>query len=157
MTGSVRSSEIERQFMMTQLPPDLERYSCVHIRQGYLSVSEEREIRIRAAADHYSLTIKDGQGLAREETEITLSEAQFSALWPATGTNRIEKLRYDYPMGKHSLLIDCYQGALQGFNVLEVEFASVAESERFTPPAFCGEEITEKGSVFYLKELLAGR
>ena len=147
--------EIERQFLIRDLPGDLEVHECVRIRQGYLSATEDREIRIRATNDQYTLTIKDGQGLARGETEIPLTRDQFNSLWPATGRQRIEKLRYEYPLPNHNAQIDCYLGPLEGFNVLEVEFASLEESENFTPPAFCGEEMTEQGSFFYLQNWLA--
>ena len=147
--------EIERQFRVKDLPNDIGKHPCVSIRQGYLSATEDREIRIRASDDQYTLTIKDGQGLCRGETEIPLTEQQFNSLWPATGRQRIEKLRYEYPLPSHTAQIDCYLGPLDGFNVLEVEFTSQADSENFTPPSFCSEEMTEQGSFFYLQNWLA--
>ena len=57
--------EIERQFRLLHKPEDLEDHPSEHIQQGYLAVSEEREVRIRAIDKHYTLTVKVGQGLSR--------------------------------------------------------------------------------------------
>ena len=148
--------EIERQFLVRTLPDTLEQYDSVLIRQGYLCVTREREVRLRDQNGSYQLTVKDGQGNSRTETETSLTAEQFNTLWPATRGQRIEKRRYFYPCRGLVAHLDCYLGDLAGFNVLEMEFASLADSNAFSPPDFCGEEITEKGSMFYLKELLSG-
>lgn len=125
------SVEIERQFLIKELPSDLETVSSVFIRQGYLVVTKEKEIRIRSQDGVYSLTVKQGQGLSRAETSIVLTEDQFLTLWPLTGDQQLEKVRYFYPYGACELQIDCYGGALKGFNVAEVEFPDEQQSAEF--------------------------
>ena len=112
-------------------------------------------MRLRAQGDEFVLTIKDGQGVSRTETEVALSQDQFAGLWLATQGQRIEKRRYLYPVGDDCLHLDCYLGELAGFYVLEAEFPNLTASREFMPPSFCDEEITEKGSFFFLRELLA--
>lgn len=147
--------EIERQFLVKTLPAALDQRDSIAIRQGYLSVTREREIRLRDQDGSYLLTVKDGQGISRTETETVLTPEQFNALWPATSGQRIEKRRYFFPWQGVITHLDFYLGELAGFNILEAEFASLDASDAFVPPDFCGEEITEKGSIYYLKELLS--
>lgn len=58
--------EIERKYLIDQLPADLASYPCKVIEQGYLCT--EPVVRIRRSNDKYTLTYK-GRGLmVRENT-----------------------------------------------------------------------------------------
>lgn len=149
--------EIERQFLINELPSDLEQHPRVQIRQGYLAVTQDREVRIREVDGNFTLTVKTGQGLVRKETEITISQLQFDELWTVTGPQRIEKHRYFYPYLDYVLHIDIYQGSLAGFNVVEIEFSNKQQSEAFPVPEFFGEEVTDQGSFYYLQKLLTDK
>ena len=39
--------------------------------------------------------------------------------------------------------LDVYQGSLAGLVVVEIEFETAEESQRFSPPAWFGKEVTE--------------
>ena len=63
--------EIERKFLVTALPADLP--SGALILQGYLAHDDHMEVRIRQYRNNHFLTVKEGSGLTRRETEIEIS------------------------------------------------------------------------------------
>lgn len=138
------STEIERKFLLSRLPDSLEACPGTVIRQGYLIATEEGlELRVRQKGDRYFQTIKIGEGLSRTEIEISLSEEQFGELWPHTQGRRVDKVRYQVRVGAHVAELDRFEGELGGLDMVEVEFASVAESREFAPPEWFGDEVTE--------------
>jgi CYTH domain-containing protein len=99
-------------------------------------------VRLRKKAKTASLTFKAGRGRAREEREITISQKQFAALWPATRGRRLRKVRYEVPWKNRTIEIDIYRGRNRGLIVAEVEFPNVASCRKFKPPEWFGREIT---------------
>ena len=137
------SNEIERKFLVKEMPRGLGDYRASEIIQGYLTATEDdNEIRVRKKGDRYYETVKSRKGLMRKEIEFEIGEKVFNALWPLTEGMRVEKTRYDIPYGGLLIELDVYSGGLKGLVVAEVEFQSVEESEMFTPPAWLGREIT---------------
>jgi CYTH domain-containing protein len=134
--------EIERKFVVDQLPADLRARRGERIRQGYLAV-EPAEIRVRSWDDRtYELTVKSTGGLSRAEVNLELTRNQFEELWPlAQGTLEKSRSRYDVSGGTAEL--DVYDGALAGLVVVEVEFPSEADASAFAPPAWFGTEVTD--------------
>lgn len=148
------ANEIERKFLVKEMPRGLGDYRTSEIIQGYLNVTEEdNEIRVRKKGDMYYQTVKSGKGLMRKEVEFEIGEKVFNALWPLTEGKRIEKTRYDIPYDGLVIELDVYLGSLAGLVVAEVEFLSVEESGRFAPPAWLGREIT--GDIRYSNADLA--
>ena len=72
--------EIERKFLIDEIPFALGSYEHHELSQGYISVSPV--IRIRKSDDSYILTVKSGGLLAREEYEINLSEEEYTGAVP---------------------------------------------------------------------------
>ncbi len=137
------TNEIERKFLVKEMPAGLENYASNYISQGYLAVTEGgTEIRIRRKGNKYYETVKSGEGLSRKEAEAEIGSDAFHALWPLTEDMRVEKTRYEIPYGAHLIELDIYSGALEGLLVAEVEFPSVEESARFAPPDWFGSEVT---------------
>ncbi len=147
--------EIERKFLITQLPPELGRFAHQRVRQGYLiSAGDDLEVRLRARDGHNLLTIKHGGGLTRDEDERAIEPERFARLWPLTEGHRIEKVRYAIPAEEGlTIELDAYTGALDGLAIAEVEFDSEAQAQRFTPPAWFGPEVT--GDRRYANQRLA--
>ena len=112
------------------------------ILQGYIAHDDHMEVRIRQYGNDHFLTIKEGSGLVRHETEIEITPGQFLALWPSTAGRRLEKIRSIVNYGSFQIEVDCYRGDLESLLVAEVEFASVEESESFEPPDYFGQEVT---------------
>lgn len=136
--------EIERKFLLTALPDDLQQHPHKAISQGYISTDSDNEVRIRCKGNDYYLTIKKGDGLHRTEVEINLAEQQFMDLWGLTANQRIEKTRYDYQHRDALIEIDVYRDSLAPLMLAEVEFSSIEESRHFKIPAFFGRELTEE-------------
>lgn len=138
------SLEIERKFLVAEVPDDLGGYPHEPIRQGYLALDADgTEVRIRQKGDRFFQTIKRGAGLQRTEVELLLTAPQFEALWPLTEGRRVEKVRYNIAYQSHLIELDVYSGVLAGLLTAEVEFSSVEASAAFTPPPWFDREVTE--------------
>jgi len=135
--------EIERKFLVKQLPEKLKRRRHYPIAQGYLaSEPGGRHVRLRKKGKTASLTFKVGRGAHREEREVNLSPKQFAALWPGTAGRRLRKLRYEIPWRNLMIEIDVYRGRHSGLVVAEVEFPDLATCREFKPPSWFGREVT---------------
>ena len=146
--------EIERKFLVRQLPDNLARFHHAEIAQGYLvSLDDGLQVRLRKSGDRYSLTFKRGTGNVREEREVELTAEQFDTLWPATEGKRLAKTRYEIPLGKRIVEIDLYHERHEGLVVAEVEFDEEDEAKSFQPPDWLGEDVT--GDPRYSNQLLA--
>jgi adenylate cyclase len=136
--------EIERKFLVDDdavLPAGAAPRS---IRQGYLAVDARAEVRVRADDDLRELTAKVGRGRSRAEESVRLDDERFEALWALTEGRRLEKARTVIALdGGLAAEVDVYAGVLAGLRVVEVEFASEAAADAFTPPAWFGPELTD--------------
>jgi len=138
-----RNREIERKFLVRQIPEKLKHHRHYQIAQGYLaSEPGGRHVRLRKKGKTASLTFKVGRGAHREEREIKLTAKQFAALWPATAGRRLRKVRYDIPWRNLVIEIDVYRGKHSGLVVAEVEFPDLATCREFKPPPWFGREVT---------------
>ena len=91
--------EIERKFLIRQMPEDLDCYPHTPMEQAYIST--EPVIRIRRSGEAYWLTCKGPGLLKREEFELSLTEKEYGALLLKTEGAPIVKDRYEIPMGGH--------------------------------------------------------
>ena len=137
------NQEIERKFLLRQLPDQLKRSRHYVIEQGYLATEPAgRQVRLRKKGKTVSLTFKVGRGAHREEREIKLSPKQFATLWPATAGRRLYKLRYEIPWRNLLIEIDIYRRRHSGLVVAEVEFPDRVTCRKFKPPSWFGREVT---------------
>ncbi len=137
------SREIERKFLLKQLPERLKQARRCVIAQGYLAAEPGgRHVRLRKKGKTASLTFKVGRGAHREEREIKLSAKQFTALWPATVGRRLYKVRYEMPWKNLLIEIDIYRRKHRGLVVAEVEFPNRTACRKFKAPAWFGREVT---------------
>jgi CYTH domain-containing protein len=135
--------EIERKFLVDDIPPGLDDHRSRCISQGYLAIDESVEVRLRRVGDERLLTAKKGSGETREEVEVPLDANVFDELWKLTESRRVAKRRFLLPLQEgHRAEVDFYGGVLEGLVVAEVEFSSEEESHRFRPPAWLGRELT---------------
>jgi CYTH domain-containing protein len=137
--------EVERKWLVRELPPGFDDLPSRVIRQGYVALEPDgREVRVRDDAGKYVLTVKSAGDVARSEDEIELSEQQFATLWPLTEGRRIEKVRAECRLTDDALAeIDVYRGDLAPLIVAEVEFDSEAAADAFGAPHWMGEEVTK--------------
>jgi len=137
------SREIERKFLLKQLPERLKQARRCVIAQGYLAAEPGgRHVRLRKKGKTASLTFKVGRGAHREEREIKLSAKQFTALWPATVGRRLYKVRYEMPWKNLLIEIDIYRRKHRGLVVAEVEFPNRTACRKFKAPPWFGREVT---------------
>lgn len=135
--------EIERKFLVKNLPSDLESYSYHIIEQGYLST--EPVVRVRRQDDEYYLTYKGSGMLAREEYNLPLTADSYEHLVAKADGMVISKKRYLIPIENSELTIelDVFGGRLSPLIMAEVEFSSVEEAESFDAPDWFGEDVTQ--------------
>ena len=91
--------EIERKFLVDRVPQGLLDLEGTSIEQGYLAIEAQAEIRLRKAADLLTLTVKQGQGEQRGETEVELDPVTFEELWPESVGRRVHKTRRRIELG----------------------------------------------------------
>jgi CYTH domain-containing protein/CHAD domain-containing protein len=137
--------EVERKFIVKEMPPDLEGSPSERISQGYVAIGEGGlEVRLRRRGENTTLTIKEGLGRTRREVEITLSPEQLERLWPLTEGRRVEKVRHLIPTDDGlTIELDSYLEELDGLATAEVEFDSEARAEAFEAPPWFGPEVTD--------------
>ncbi len=140
--------EIERKFLVADIPTEFGKLRWRHLRQGYLCHDGNREVRIRDDAGTYLLTCKEGEGLVRGETEIRIDRRQFASLWDATGGRCLEKQRAKVRWDGFLIEIDRYLGKLAPLCIAEVEFPSLQAGEQFVPPSFFDREVTGDDDYF---------
>jgi len=140
--------EIERKFLLSGVPPTMRFARRQPIRQGYLALDGDTEVRIRISPKGAVLTIKSGSGGVRVEEEITLQARQAEALWELTEGRRVQKTRRHVRLagaGSDAELVaevDEYAGSLDGLVVVEVEFPDEDAAAGFEPPAWFRRELT---------------
>lgn len=133
--------EIERKYLLKELPEDLFSFPCRQIEQAYLSI--QPVIRIRRLNEDYILTCKSDGLLARQEVELPLTKEAYNHLLPKADGTIISKTRYIIPLTDGlQIELDVFHGALNGFIMAEVEFPTLEMAETFTPPAWFGEDVT---------------
>ena len=133
--------EIERKFLVKELPANLDSYATQRISQGYLSTNPV--VRIRRSNDDYYLTYK-GKGLmVREEYNLPLNEEAFLHMLPKIDGILIDKIRYLIPLDeKHTAELDIFQGTLAPLRIVEVEFETEEDALSFIPPNWFGDDVT---------------
>ena len=136
--------EIERKFLVKDLPENLESYKQKRISQGYLCTNPV--VRIRRSNDEYFLTYKSKGLMAREEYEMPLNAEAFEHMLPKIDGILIDKIRYLIPLDEtHTAELDVFQGTLAPLRLVEVEFESVEDANAFVPPTWFGDDVTNSG------------
>lgn len=139
--------EIERKFLINELPFSLNNYSKDIITQGYISTSPV--IRIRQKSSTYYLTCKSKGFMSREEFEIKITKEEYNSLKNKIDYNMIIKERYYIPTHEDLCIeLDIFQGALAGLIIAEVEFTSIEQAESFIPPIWFSKELTRDSRFF---------
>lgn len=118
--------EIERKYLLRELPPRALDGRRISMAQGYLPGTQIRErLRREVTDDEVVLrrTIKLGRGIERIELEEAIDEAFFEALWPLTQGRRVVKTRYVVVEGERAFEIDAFED--RELFVAEVELDSI--------------------------------
>ncbi len=132
--------EIERKYLIRELPEHLEQYPCRQIEQGYLNT--DPVVRIRRTDEEYTLTYKGKGFMVREEYNLPLNREAFLHLREKIDGIFIKKRRYLIPLGTYTIELDVFEGELASLLLAEVEFETEDEANAFVPPAWFGEDVT---------------
>lgn len=133
--------EIERKYLIHDLPEDYE--TCPHeeIEQGYLCTAPV--VRIRKSNDSYTLTYKGAGLMMREEYNLPLTKEAYEHLRPKTDGILIHKIRYKIPyQNNYTIELDIFLDALAPLILAEVEFPTKEEADAFIPPDWFFKDVT---------------
>lgn len=136
--------EIERKFLVRDIPANLSAYPCHIIEQGYLCT--DPVVRIRRQDDDYILTYKGSGLMCREEYNLPLTAASYTHLKPKTDGHIIAKKRYVIPLENQlNIELDVFDAPFAPLILAEVEFPDEETANTFTPPPWFGEDVTMDG------------
>ena len=136
--------EIERKFLISHLPDDLDDYPYHLIEQAYLCTSPV--VRIRRQDNDYILTYKGSGMMSREEYNLPLTPEAYQHLLAKADGTILTKKRYLIPLNeKLTAELDVFEQELSGLLLVEVEFDTVEDANSFVPPAWFGEDVTNSG------------
>ena len=137
--------EIEKKYLVKNIPGDLNDYRYHEIEQAYLCTAPV--VRVRKEDDSYYLTYK-GKGVVKHaEYNLDLNKESYEHLRSKADGNIITKKRYLIPLEGTDLTaeLDIFEKDLAPLTLVEVEFDSVEEAEQFTAPDWFGEDVTNSG------------
>jgi CYTH domain-containing protein len=136
--------EIEKKFLVENVPFVLNGYKYAEIVQGYIAVEEGyAEVRVRKMDNKYMLTIKSDRTNFRMEEECMLSTQQGKRLLNFCKDRLIRKTRYYIPYNEVIIELDIFRGPLEDLKIAEVEFKNIEEMNNFIIPSWFGPDITE--------------
>ena len=144
--------EIERKYLLKQLPDNLETYPHRHLEQGYLCVAPV--VRIRKDDDKYELTYKSGGMMVRQEYNLLLTKKSYEHLKGKIDGRLITKKRYMIPYQGYTIELDVFENDLAPLILAEVEFETEEQANSFTPPEWFGKDVTFDGR--YHNSFLSG-
>ena len=151
--------ELERTFLLKNIPAGLKKCKSIEIIDIYIPKTAEHPIlRIRKKGDFFEITkkypIKGKDSSEQGEYTISLSKEEFGELSQLRG-KRFRKMRYFYPFDGKTAEIDVYLDDLQGLALVDFEFESREEKDKFKTPDFCLADVTQE--KFAAGGILAGK
>lgn len=136
----MKSYEIERKYLVKQVPENLASYPFHEIEQGYLCT--EPVVRIRRQDEEYYLTYKSKGLMIREEYSLPLTKDAYFHLREKIDGRLISKRRYLIPLDPYTIELDVFHSPKDDLILAEVEFPSEEDALTFTPPDWFGEDVT---------------
>lgn len=132
--------EIERKFLIENIPEDTDLSDSEEIEQAYLCTAPV--VRIRRYGSRYYLTEKGSGMFCREESETQITEEDYRAMLPNAKHHVIRKTRSRIPDGDYIIELDRFHDRLAPLVMAEVEFPDQDSALSYTPPAWFGKEVT---------------
>ena len=148
--------EIEKKYLIKELPDGLDQFPCEEIEQGYLC--DNPTLRIRRKGNRFVFTYKgrvesEERLCVADEVERPLTREAYEHLRLKVDGILIEKTRYRIPFGDYEIELDVFHGIHNGLLLAEVEFPTVEEAKEFIPPEWFGEDVS--GDVKYTNSYLS--
>ena len=141
--------ELERTFLAKRIP-DLTGCRKKEIIDIYIpKTAVHPVIRIRKNGNTFEITKKepvDGDCSKQTEKTIPLTPEEFEALSRIDG-KKLHKIRHLLDWNNRTAEVDVYQDPLAGLVLVDFEFRTEEERDRFVPPDFCLADITQEEQV----------
>lgn len=141
--------EIEKKFLVKELPENLDDYDVYQLEQGYLC--SYPTVRIRKCDEYYFLTYKS-KGTSRKgcknvivnnEVELELNENSYETLKAKIDGKLVVKDRYAIPIQDDLVAeMDIFKEHLEGLKMVEVEFDNEDQALNFVPPEWFGKDVS---------------
>lgn len=163
--------EIEKKYLIINVPDNLTEYPKKEIEQGYLN--RKPVVRIRKSNDDYILTYKgkptgtsSETAICNSEIEAALTEEAYYHLREKIDNHVVSKTRYIIPIGTAAhncpgmdlreidddgkpagdavlkIELDVFHERLEGLCFAEVEFPTISAAEHFSKPEWFGEDVS---------------
>lgn len=133
--------EIERKFLLKNIPYELSELKSKHLEQGY--INSDPVVRIRRSDDKFFLTIKSNGLMKRIEVEKEITSEEYQELSAIVKGRLITKTRYLIPLEDGlTMELDIFEGDFKGLIVAEVEFPTEEAAVSFVPPEFVEKDVT---------------
>lgn len=142
------ANETERKFLVKSEFRHLA-VKGIKIIQAYLSIDNDKTIRLRIAGSNAFITIKGRplkNSITRNEWEVQISLKDAEEMMNICLPGRIFKTRYFIPSGKHTFEVDVFHEKNEGLIIAEIELGS--DDEQFEKPDWLGEEVTGKPEYY---------
>jgi adenylate cyclase len=140
----IMKKEIERKFIISEMPKNLDLELMIYIKQTYLALGEE-EVRVRHEVEKdenkYYIIIKKGKGMIKEKLDLEINESTYLQLLKNTNKKPIIKTRYKTKYDKHYILIDYFLD--MNLIIAEIEFKNEQDALDFCPPKWFSKEVTD--------------
>ena len=140
------AKEIERKFLVKDMPSIANNNESYLIEQYYISTNPE--IRLRMVQNlnnnqvNYYMTQKSDGTKVREEIETEVDKSFYINNQEKMIGHVIRKTRTRIPLENKLIAeLDVYHGI--DLRVVEVEFKNKSEADAFIPPQWFGEEVTD--------------
>jgi len=152
--------ELERTYLAKSIPENLKNCKFKEIIDVYIPKSSEHpKLRLRKNGDKYELTKKEpvngDDASHQEEQTILLSQKEFDYLNENLEGKRINKIRFYYDYNWNVAEFDIFQDELKGLVIIDFEFESMEEKEKFEMPDFCLVDITQE--LFIAGGMICGK
>ncbi|MBO4391658.1 MAG: CYTH domain-containing protein [Lachnospiraceae bacterium] len=132
--------EIERKFLIRQLPENYKSFPHKELEQGYLCT--DPVMRVRREGDTWYMTYKGRGLLSHEEYNLPLTREGYEHLIKKADGIIITKTRYLIPCPPYMIELDEFHGVYEGLIFAEVEFPDEEAAHAFCPPEWLGEDVT---------------
>lgn len=155
--------EIERKYIIKELPQDLQQFPFHAIEQCYLNTHPT--VRARKEDDEYYMTYKGEGTVSKVEYNLPLNKESYEHLRAKADGNVITKKRYLLPLNEDAfskediqsdpeleralaeksmkIELDVFEGAFQGLVFAEVEFPSSHAADVYVPAKWFGSDVSE--------------
>ena len=146
--------EIERKFLVGEIPYSLDSLAYHDIEQAYLCVAPV--VRVRKQDENYYLTYKGSGMMAREEYNLPLDKESYQHLLKKADGKIISKRRYLIPIENNlTVELDVFYGDLAPLILAEIEFETEGQANNFTPLDWFTKDVTFDKRFFnsYLSKL----